>query len=100
MTQGAAYRWSVAARIAAAVVGGYAFTSLLTIAASLLLPRFGINQAQTLFWATMASFLVYAIAIMAVFHARTAMRAWIGVLLFSAAPALVVAVLTIQGGGS
>src|SRR4051812_2994432 len=99
MMSEAAYRWSVASRIAAAVVGGYAFTSLLTIAVSVMLPRFGLDRAQTLFAATTGSFFVYAAAIMAAFHARTATRAWIGMLLFSMAPAIVAAVLKIQGAG-
>jgi hypothetical protein len=92
-------RWSVASRTVAAVVGGYAFTSLLVIAISVLLPRFGIDQAETLFAATMASFLIYAVAIMAVFQARTATRAWMGLLLFSIAPAIIVSVFAGPGAG-
>jgi hypothetical protein len=34
------------------------------------------SQAQALLATTMASFLVYAAIVMAVFHARSAVRAW------------------------
>jgi hypothetical protein len=94
-----ARRWSVASRTAAAIVGGYGFTTLLVIALSVLLARFGVNQAQALFGATTASFLIYALAIMAVFHARTATRAWIGLALCSLVPGVIVAVLGTGAAG-
>lgn len=72
----AQYRWSVASRVLAASVGGYAFTSLMTIAVSLLLPLAGMPLASAVLTATMASFLVWAGIVMAVFHARSATRAW------------------------
>lgn len=69
-------RWSIAARVLAASVGGYALTSLLNLALPLALASFGVNQAQALLATTTASFLIYAAIIMAVFHARSAARAW------------------------
>jgi hypothetical protein len=71
-------RWSIASRVLAAVVGGYALTSLLTLALPLGLAPLGVNQAQALLAATTASFVAYAAIVMTVFHARSAARAWIG----------------------
>lgn len=74
------HRLSVAARILAAVAGGYALTSLITLALSHLLPRAGVLQAEAVLASTMVSFLIYAVIVMAVFHARTAWRAWLGLI--------------------
>ncbi len=91
------YRWAVASRTLAAVGGGYALTSLLIVAVSLVLPLLGISQAQTVFSMTMASFLLYAAVIMAVFHARTASRAWIGLVIVSIPLGLLVVFLLGRG---
>jgi len=69
---------SIASRILAAVVGGYILTAFLSIALALLLAMFGMNKAEAVLAVTIASFFVYAATVMAVFHARTAMRAWLG----------------------
>jgi len=69
-------RWDIVVRALLAVFGGYALTSLVNLAVPLLLSRFGIDQAQALLAMTMASFLLYAAIIMAVFHARSALRAF------------------------
>jgi hypothetical protein len=69
-------RWSIAARVFAATFGGYAVTSLLTLTVPLVLGMFGVSQAQALLAVTTASFPVYAVIVMAVFHARSAMHAW------------------------
>ena len=71
-----AYRLSVTSRVLAGVVGGYALTSLVNIALPLLLGLAGVSCAQALYAVTMASFLLYAAIIMAVFHASSATRAW------------------------
>jgi hypothetical protein len=76
-------RWALSSRVLAAVLGGYAFTSLLTLSVSVLLPQLGVPQAQGVLAASMGSFLVYAGVILAVFHARSATRAWRGLLLGS-----------------
>ena len=60
----------------AAVFGGYLLTALITLAVSSGLPLIGPDRAETLLAATMGSFLIYAAIIMAVFHARSAGRAW------------------------
>lgn len=79
-TESAHRRWSIVSRLLVASVGGYALTSLLTLALPLALAFLGVNQAQALLAGTTASFLLYAAIIMAVFHARSAARAWIWIL--------------------
>lgn len=81
-------RLSVAARIIAAISGGYVLTSLLSIALALALTVFGVNKAEAVLAITMASFLIYAVIVMAVFHARTATRAWFGLAMASLPPTL------------
>ena len=77
----AAYRWSVASRVAAAALGGYALASATTVLLALLWP---VPRAQGVLWATMLSFAVYTIAVIWVFCARSATRAWIGMALGTA----------------
>ena len=72
----AAYRWSIASRALAAIVGGYALTSLAILALSLTLPWFGMSRAEAVLASTLASFLIYTAIIMAVFHAQSVARAW------------------------
>lgn len=69
-------RWSVASRALAAIVGGYVLTNLVTLTLSLLPSLTGAAVASSLLGATMASFLIWTAIVMAVFHARTAVRAW------------------------
>ena len=73
-------RLSLASRILAAIVGGYAVTALATLALSLALPFLGVGRPEAVFATTMVSFLMYAAVIMAVFHARSAWQAWFGLL--------------------
>ncbi len=86
-----ARRWSVASRTLAATVGGYALVSLMTLVVPLLLGTIGVSRPQSWLATTMASFPIQAAIVMAVFHARTATRAWLGLLV--AAVPLAVAVL-------
>ncbi|WP_341644810.1 DUF3649 domain-containing protein [Thauera sp. SDU_THAU2] len=74
----AAYRWSVASRVMAAALGGYA----LTFAATVLL--WPIPRAQAVLAATMLSFTLYTIAVIWVYSTRSAGRAWAGMLLGTA----------------
>ena len=53
-----AHRWSVASRTAAAIVGGYGFTTLLVIALSVLLARFGVNLLRHSFSGTRLALLL------------------------------------------
>jgi hypothetical protein len=98
-TDAARRRWSVASRAGAAVVGGYALTSLVTLALSLLLPAMGMARPEALLAATVASFPVYAAVIMAVFHARSAARAWM-LLAAGAAPLAAAVAMAWPGAGA
>lgn len=79
--------WAVASRLLAGSLGGYALAQLLPVAlvASLdpALPR-----ADAVLVAMQLSFVVYAVALMAAFAARSAGRAWAGMLLASLGSAL------------
>lgn len=69
----------MASRITAAAGGGYAVAALFTATLALLLPRVSqASRAEALLAATLWSFAVYALAIMGVFAARSATRAWLG----------------------
>ncbi|MCP1469671.1 ABC-type transport system involved in multi-copper enzyme maturation permease subunit [Sphingobium sp. OAS761] len=90
---------SLASRALAAIAGGYVLASLVTAAIALLLGRLGVSQAQALLAATMASFPLYAAIIMAVFHARSAARAW-AALVIAAASLAAFAWLLLPGGAA
>ncbi|MFC3606347.1 MULTISPECIES: DUF3649 domain-containing protein [Pseudomonadaceae] len=70
--------WPVISRILAAVLGGYLFTYAFTAALARLLP---LAKVDALVVATLASFLVYTLAILWVFGCRSARRAWAGLAL-------------------
>lgn len=72
------YRAGVAARLLAAIAGGYALTAIATSLLAVLLPASRVNAVMT---ATLLSFVFYAFAIMWAFAARSAWRAWAGLLL-------------------
>lgn len=71
------YRAGVAARLLAAIAGGYALTAISMSLLAVLLPASRVDAVMT---ATLLSFPVYAVAIMWAFAARSARRAWIGLL--------------------
>jgi hypothetical protein len=75
----AAWRWSVASRVLAAGLGGYAVAALATSALTLLLVRTGLMaRADAVLWMSLASFALYTVAALWVFAARSATRAWLG----------------------
>ncbi len=90
------HRWShagpLAARILAAVFGGYALAALGSLAA-LALPT---DRPQAVLGGMQASFALYAAAVIWVFLARSATRAWAGLLL-SALPLGLLAWLGLHG---
>lgn len=87
-------RWAVASRVAAAIVGGYTLTWLFTAAFALLLRHvWSMARVDAVLTATMVSFLVYAVAGIGVFYARSATRAWMGLLVASAPPVVVLLLL-------
>ncbi len=77
MSEIARYRWMVASRTLAAVVVGYALTSAVSILLALLLP---VSKAEAVLASTMLSFAIYAAVVIWVFQARSATRAWVGLL--------------------
>ncbi|WP_028602045.1 DUF3649 domain-containing protein [Ottowia thiooxydans] len=92
----AAYRWSVASRVAAATLGGYALASAATVLLALFWPA---PKAQSVLWATMLSFVVYTVAVIWVFYTRSATRAWLGMVLGTAV-CTGLAWILMRGGGA
>ncbi|ENO90446.1 hypothetical protein [Thauera linaloolentis] len=95
----AAYRWSVASRVAAAALGGYALASAATVLLALLWPA---PKAQALLWASMLSFTAYTVAVIWAFHARSNGRAWSGMLVGTLLTSGIAYVVWLagQGGGA
>jgi hypothetical protein len=75
---GARYRLAVASRAIAAIIGGYALAAGTSVALALSL-KGGTTREDAVMLATMPSFLVWAGAVIWVFAARTAGRAWLGI---------------------
>lgn len=75
-------RLGIAARAAAAILGGYTLAALASVALALALPAaFGVPRAEAVTWGLLLSFAVYAAAAMWAFAARSAARAWAGLAL-------------------
>jgi hypothetical protein len=74
----ARYRWMVFSRCMAAIFGGYAMTTAITVFLSLALPW---PRVEAVLFAGYLSFIFYLIAIIWVFAAKSAWRAWLGILL-------------------
>ena len=79
-------RWAVASRALAAIVGGYGVAALFTGAFAAWLPG---RRSDATLSAMMLSFAVYACAVIWVFAARSAWKAWMGL----AGPALMLGAL-------
>ena len=69
---------AIPSRALAAVLGGYALANSAAILLASTLPG---GRAEAVTWALLASFLVYAGAAIWAFSARSATRAWLGLLL-------------------
>lgn len=80
------YRLAVASRCLAALLGGYLLASMASVCLSLWLP---LSRPEAVLSGMMSAFLFYLGAILWAFAARTAARAWLGILL----PAAVLAVI-------
>lgn len=74
------YRAAVASRALAAVLGGYLLASASTAALALALAQ-ALPRIEAVIWATLLSWLVYALSAGWAFWARNAWRAWIGITL-------------------
>ncbi|MVW71815.1 MULTISPECIES: DUF3649 domain-containing protein [unclassified Bordetella] len=77
----ARYRCAVLSRVLAAVFGGYALTASAAAALAVWLPLARVEAVTT---SAILAFVIYAIAVMGVFAARNAGRAWAGVLIWTA----------------
>lgn len=82
----AAYRLSVLSRVIAASAGGYAVVQIANLAWTLLLP---LDRGEALLLSMQSGFVVWTLVILWAFAARTATRAWLGLLLFALPLALV-----------
>ncbi|MFC5699156.1 DUF3649 domain-containing protein [Pseudomonas sp. GCM10022186] len=67
-------RWSLTARVLAAIIGGYALAYAATAFLSVHLP---LMRSDRVVFASLASFAVYTTAIIYAFGARSAGRAWL-----------------------
>jgi hypothetical protein len=65
----------VISRVTAAVFGGYGFAAIATVFLSFILP---LPRGEAVMAATLLSFAIYVAAVIWVFAARTALRAWLG----------------------
>lgn len=74
------YRLGVAVRAVAAIFGGYAVSGMAAAVLALYLP---IGRAEAALTGTMASFVVYTCAVLWVFAARSAARAWLGLVVLT-----------------
>ena len=83
------YRMAIASRAMAAILGGYAVAALATGCVSLVLAQWtGMARPEAVVTSTLLSFLWFALAVVWVFAADTAWRAWIGLIVPAAVLAL------------
>jgi hypothetical protein len=87
---------NVAARVAAAALGGYTLTYSVTACLTLLLP---FSKSEAVLIASMPSFGFYTAAILWAFAAPTPLRAWLGLLIPAAICAAVAFPLARTAGG-
>lgn len=85
-SEGLRYRLAVASRALAAIGGGYTVAALSAAVLALWLP---LERVEAALAGTLASFVIHVCAVMWVFAARSASRAWLGL----AVPAAVLGVL-------
>ncbi|MFV0278906.1 MAG: DUF3649 domain-containing protein [Parahaliea sp.] len=76
------YRWLVASRVLAAVLGGYALTSAATVLLALIWP---LPQAEAVVASTLLSFTVYTCVIVWIFATRRLRTVWLGLVIATAA---------------
>ena len=80
-TVSGAYRLGILSRVLAASLGGYALAALLSSVLALALPHVaGVSRANSVLTASLLSFVIYTVIALWVFCARTALRAWLGMM--------------------
>lgn len=92
---GLAYRLGVAVRAVAAIVGGYGVSALWATALAVYLPA---ARAEASLTGIMVAFVVYPCAVMWVFAAKSAARAWLGLCLLAVPPGAAMLVFYFRGG--
>ena len=101
MSSSLRYRFGVAARAIAAILGGYGVAALSAAVLALCLPAaFGMARSEATMTGTLASFLVFALAVVWVFAARTALRAWSGLAVAAGSLGVLLLVLLRLTGGA
>jgi hypothetical protein len=97
VTIGFRYRLGVASRAVAAIFGGYSVAALSAAVLALCLPAaFGMARSEAAMTGTLASFAIFAFAVMWVFAARTALRAWSGLVIVAAPLAVLLLLLLLM----
>lgn len=81
----------IASRVVAAALGGYVLSALCAVALAVFLP---LARPEAVLTGTMLSFIVYTGAVIWVFAAASAIRAWIGL----AVPSVALALGLLAGG--
>jgi hypothetical protein len=77
----AVYRWQVASRTAAVVIGAFALASAVAILLAVLLTRSGLAaRGPAVHGATLAGFVLWGGAVMWAFHTRSVARTWLNLL--------------------
>ena len=90
-------RLALISRIVAALIGGYALASVFSIFLSFLLPS---ALPEAVLGATLFSFAIYTAAIIWVFAAASAVRAWLGLLIPGALMGLLSFALQLAGSAT
>ena len=90
-------RLALLSRVVAAVIGSYALASVSTIFLSDLFPS---SLPEAILGASLFSFAVYTAAIVWVFAAASASRAWLGLLLCGVLLGVASCALQLAGGGA
>lgn len=101
MSAGVRLRLGVASRAIAAIAGGYGVAALSSVVLAVCLPAlFGMARSEATMTGMLASFAIFALAVMWVFAARTALRAWFGLAVVATALGLLLLLLMHSTGGA
>lgn len=71
---------TITSRILAAIFAGYALANVSSIFITLALPFLSISKGNAFVFAALFSFAIWIMAIMWCFYARSALKAWLGLM--------------------
>lgn len=77
LSEQAAYRWMVFFRVIAGFIGGYILTAYITMLLAEILPM---SRADAVVLSSLLSYLWFCMAIIWVFAVKSALKAWLGML--------------------